>query len=215
VQYPGHLDETGEPREIRVPDSGITKADPARHRADVADRMVPSVAGRPVNMQRFPDGIEGSSFDEKKVPWHFPDAPPTNPFVGAVLGNRSHMGALLIPIIAVAVIVVFAFVAGRRWLGQRQRVADDLAAPSTATIDYRVPPGQDPVVLLTALSAEGFTATTSPADATLIRVACPAGPDRYRAQVRAVIASVDTTAIDSGATFDVEDVRFTDEQGNR
>jgi hypothetical protein len=25
---------------IRVPDSGITKADPAQHRADVADRML-------------------------------------------------------------------------------------------------------------------------------------------------------------------------------
>jgi hypothetical protein len=125
------------------------------------------------------------------------------------------MGALLIPMIVVVLIVVLVFVAGRRWLGQRQRVADDLAAPSTATLDYRVPPGQDPVVLLAALGAEGFTATTSPDDATLIRVACPAGPDRYRARLRAVIASVHTTAIDSGASFDVEDVRFTDEQGKR
>src|SRR3954451_12589413 len=35
--------------------------------------MLPRLADRPVNMQRFPDGIDGPSFYEKKVPGHFPD----------------------------------------------------------------------------------------------------------------------------------------------
>ena len=35
--------------------------------------MLRHLAGRPINMQRFPDGISGPSFYEKKLPSHFPD----------------------------------------------------------------------------------------------------------------------------------------------
>ena len=35
--------------------------------------MLPHLRGRPVNMQRYPDGVDGPSFYEKKVPSHFPD----------------------------------------------------------------------------------------------------------------------------------------------
>jgi bifunctional non-homologous end joining protein LigD len=53
--------------------SEFTKLDLARYYESVADAMLPHLAGRPVNMQRFPDGIAGPSFYEKKVPGHFPD----------------------------------------------------------------------------------------------------------------------------------------------
>lgn len=125
------------------------------------------------------------------------------------------MGALLIPVIAVVVVVAIVWVAGRRWAVGRQRVSHELSATATPTIDYQAPEGQDPVVLTTALSAEGFTATTDPANPQLVHVSCPAGPDRDRAHVRSVIASVRTTAIDAGVPFDVGDVRFTDKDGPR
>lgn len=51
----------------------ITKTDLARYYADVAEVMLPHLRGRPISMQRFPDGIDGMSFYEKKVPSHFPD----------------------------------------------------------------------------------------------------------------------------------------------
>ena len=51
----------------------VTKADLAGYYAQVADAMLPHLRGRPVNMQRFPDGIGATSFYEKKVPGHFPD----------------------------------------------------------------------------------------------------------------------------------------------
>jgi bifunctional non-homologous end joining protein LigD len=60
-----------------IPASGaagpVTKFDLASYYADIAPAMVPFLRGRPVNMQRFPDGIDGQSFFEKKVPGHFPD----------------------------------------------------------------------------------------------------------------------------------------------
>lgn len=125
------------------------------------------------------------------------------------------MGAILIPVIAVIAVVAIAWMAAHRWAAGRRQVSDDLAAPATSTIDYLVPAMQDPAVLITALDAEGFTATTDPAQTHLVHVACPAGPDRERAHIRSVIASVHTTAIDSGAPFDAEAVRFVDEQGPR
>jgi len=63
--------------EIPRPDKemfpGVSKEDVARYYADVADAMLPHLSDRPVNMQRFPDGVKGQSFYEKRVPDHFPD----------------------------------------------------------------------------------------------------------------------------------------------
>lgn len=51
----------------------VTKLDLAHYYAGVSRAMVPFLRGRPVNMERFPDGIEAQSFFEKKAPQHFPD----------------------------------------------------------------------------------------------------------------------------------------------
>lgn len=52
---------------------GIIKRDVADYYADIAEHMLPHLSGRPVNMQRFPDGIDGEGFYEKRLPDHFPD----------------------------------------------------------------------------------------------------------------------------------------------
>lgn len=65
--------EVSKPEKVLFPDEGFTKADLASYYADVADAMLPHVAGRAITMQRFPDGIDGQGFYEKKMPDHFPD----------------------------------------------------------------------------------------------------------------------------------------------
>lgn len=50
----------------------VTKRDLAIYYARVAHVLVPHVRGRPISMERFPDGIDGPSFYEKRVPGHFP-----------------------------------------------------------------------------------------------------------------------------------------------
>lgn len=67
--------EVTKPDKVLLDDGngGYSKADLATYYADVADRMLPHLAGRPISMQRFPDGIAGPSFYEKKVPSHFPE----------------------------------------------------------------------------------------------------------------------------------------------
>jgi len=66
------------PEEISKPDKplfpdGTTKLDLAEHYARVAPVMLPHVAGRPLNLQRFPDGIEGKALFTQQAPKHFPD----------------------------------------------------------------------------------------------------------------------------------------------
>lgn len=57
---------------VLFPDDGITKGQLAEYYAGVADAMLPHLRDRPVNMQRFPNGIAEGGFYEKKVPEHFP-----------------------------------------------------------------------------------------------------------------------------------------------
>lgn len=69
------LDGVAIPRadKIMYTDPVITKADVANYYHDVAEVILPHLTDRPINMQRWPDGVEGQTFYEKKVPEHFPD----------------------------------------------------------------------------------------------------------------------------------------------
>jgi bifunctional non-homologous end joining protein LigD len=55
------------------PEQGITKGDLIEYYRRAADIMLPHLQGRPISMQRFPDGIKDSGFYQKEVPDYFPD----------------------------------------------------------------------------------------------------------------------------------------------
>ncbi|MFD7747511.1 non-homologous end-joining DNA ligase [Streptomyces sp. NPDC059698] len=61
------------PDKVLFPADGITKAALADYYRLVAGAMVPHLRGRPLMMERYPDGVEGPSFMQKEVPDHFPD----------------------------------------------------------------------------------------------------------------------------------------------
>lgn len=56
---------------------GYTKGDLIAYYASVATVLLPHLADRPLSMSRYPDGIEGPSFYEKRAPGHRPDWFPT------------------------------------------------------------------------------------------------------------------------------------------
>lgn len=60
------------PEKTYFPDAGITKGDLVDYYRRIAGTMLPHVAGRPVSMQRFPDGIAGQRFFQKDAPDYFP-----------------------------------------------------------------------------------------------------------------------------------------------
>ena len=55
------------------PKEGYTKGDLLSYYYNVAELIVPYLAGRPLTMKRMPDGIEGDFFYEKSAPSHTPD----------------------------------------------------------------------------------------------------------------------------------------------
>jgi bifunctional non-homologous end joining protein LigD len=61
------------PDKVLFPQDGITKAELADYYLTVAPRMLPLVSGRPVTMQRFPNGIGRGGFLQKQIGDYFPD----------------------------------------------------------------------------------------------------------------------------------------------
>jgi bifunctional non-homologous end joining protein LigD len=53
--------------------TALTKRDLIRHHATMAPAMLPYLAGRPVNLHRFPDGVNETGFWQKAVPKHAPE----------------------------------------------------------------------------------------------------------------------------------------------
>jgi bifunctional non-homologous end joining protein LigD len=60
------------PEKILFPEDGITKGDLIRYYERIAPSMLPYLEGRPVSMQRFPDGIDGPVFFQKAASPYFP-----------------------------------------------------------------------------------------------------------------------------------------------
>ena len=61
------------PDKVLFPDDGITKAELASYYETVAPRMLPLISGRPVTLQRFPNGIGRGGFLQKQVGDYFPE----------------------------------------------------------------------------------------------------------------------------------------------
>lgn len=65
--------ETSNTEKIFFPDSGITKGDVIDYYQHIADTMMRHLRDRPLNMQRFPDGITDDGFFQKEISDYFPE----------------------------------------------------------------------------------------------------------------------------------------------
>jgi DNA ligase D len=54
------------------PARGLTKGDLVRYYLDVAESALPHLRRRPFHMKRFPDGVDGEFFHQKRVPANHP-----------------------------------------------------------------------------------------------------------------------------------------------
>jgi bifunctional non-homologous end joining protein LigD len=62
-----HVVRVSKPDKVLFPRDGITKGDLAAYYAIVGRAMLPHVRGRPVAMERYPDGLDGPVFYQKDV----------------------------------------------------------------------------------------------------------------------------------------------------
>lgn len=58
---------------VLFPETGLTKLGLADYYRDVADSILPCLAGRPLTQQRFPGGVAEEGFYQKAIPDSFPD----------------------------------------------------------------------------------------------------------------------------------------------
>ena len=58
---------------VLYPAVGFTKGQVVDYYARVAEALLPHLRGRPLTMKRYPDGVEGPHFYEKRCPSHRPD----------------------------------------------------------------------------------------------------------------------------------------------
>jgi bifunctional non-homologous end joining protein LigD len=72
---------------VYFPGEGLTKGDLIQYYASVAPVLLPHLKGRPISMSRYPEGIEGQSFYEKRAPGHQPDWMRTTPVVSDSQGG--------------------------------------------------------------------------------------------------------------------------------
>jgi bifunctional non-homologous end joining protein LigD len=60
------------PDKVFFPEPGLTKGDLVRYYVDVADHALPHLRRRPFHMKRYPNGVEGEFFHQKRVPAQHP-----------------------------------------------------------------------------------------------------------------------------------------------
>ncbi len=74
---------------VLYPAVGFTKGDLIDAYADLAEVLLPHLRGRPVTLKRYPDGVDGKFFYEKRSPRHRPDWVAT-----ARIWSDSHNGEI-------------------------------------------------------------------------------------------------------------------------
>jgi bifunctional non-homologous end joining protein LigD len=85
------------PDKVIFPDAGLTKRDLVGYYEDVGPAMLPHIAGRPLTLERYPNGIGAKGFMQKNASKHFPeyihrvevprrDGSTTHPVVTSVAG---------------------------------------------------------------------------------------------------------------------------------
>jgi DNA ligase D len=69
----GHTVSVTSPEKVMFPERGETKLDLVHYYESIEEPLLRAMGGRPVLMQRFPHGVGGSSFFQKRVPKDAPD----------------------------------------------------------------------------------------------------------------------------------------------
>ncbi len=124
-----HLDK------VLFPDAGVTKGELVEHYRNLAERILPHLAGRPLTLQRFPDGIAADGFYQKNIGDHFPDwvdritVPKQDGQVTHVIASNA---AALVYLAGQATITLHAWLSRRDRLHHPDRMIFDLDPPGDA-----------------------------------------------------------------------------------
>lgn len=138
IEVDGRALEVSNPGKAYFPGTGqyrgATKHDVVAYYARVSQWMLPQVRGRPLTMQRFPDGAFGQGFIQKEVPGHFPDWVVTSRAENVAGGGTTYVLCEDAP--TLVYLATQAVLTPHVWLSR----ADDLDRPDQLVFDLD-PPG--------------------------------------------------------------------------
>jgi bifunctional non-homologous end joining protein LigD len=119
------------------PEAGLTKGDLVAYDRDMAEVMLPYLRGRPLNLQRFPNGVDGHGFWQQGASEHFPD------WIRTVTVERRGRGGTVDHVVCddAATVVYLANLATVTFHAWTSTV-DHLARPDLVIIDLDPDPGQ-------------------------------------------------------------------------
>jgi hypothetical protein len=130
----------------------------------------------------------------------------------AQIGQATSMSGPFIVLLLVLLAAGGAVAILMRGARERARTESRLESPHTATLDYAVPLGQDPAVVLAALNKHGVEAIVDPGHGhQIVRIESGDLSPKRRDEIRSIIATADATALDHGVPLAVSSVRFEDE----
>ncbi|MDK1473578.1 non-homologous end-joining DNA ligase [Streptomyces sp. 549] len=73
----GRTVRVSHPEKVYFPERGFTKLDVAEYYRTVGDGVLRALRDRPTTLERYPDGVTGESFFQKRAPKNLPDWIPT------------------------------------------------------------------------------------------------------------------------------------------
>jgi DNA ligase D len=73
LELAGRTVRVTSPNKVMFSERGETKLDLVQYYATIEDELMNAIRGRPVLMERYPNGAEGSSFFQKRVPTEAPE----------------------------------------------------------------------------------------------------------------------------------------------
>lgn len=77
LEAAGRTVRLSSPDKIFFPERGFTKLDLAQYYLAVGDGILRALRNRPTTLERYPDGVEGENFFQKRAPKNMPDWIPT------------------------------------------------------------------------------------------------------------------------------------------
>lgn len=80
LRVDGHEVNITRPDKVPFPEDGITKGDLIRYYQRISPWMLPHLEGRPLALQRFPDGIDKASFFQRRPRRTIPPGSKRRPF---------------------------------------------------------------------------------------------------------------------------------------
>jgi bifunctional non-homologous end joining protein LigD len=120
---------------VLYPESGFTKGEVIDYYARIAPVLLTHLGDRGITLRRFPNGVEGPSFFEKRCPSHRPD------WVGTAPGPGDHNGTIGYCVLDSAAAIVWAANLAALELHAPMARAGDIDAPEMVVFDLDPGPG--------------------------------------------------------------------------